>query len=70
MSIKTKIKKIFGWMLLFAVVVSVCILMSFNASHQQNTICDKMIIDVNDETGVFFIDDTDIKPFLTEYFSD
>lgn len=68
MSTKQKVIRFLGLILLFACAAGLIVLTSFNAKRQDAVQCPEIGITIDHETGVFFLDRTDIMEILaTEY---
>lgn len=70
MSWKKKVVRIVSLLTLFACVVGLVLLTSFNAKRQGEVVCDKVDISVDQENGMFFLDVDDIKNILVQQFGD
>ncbi len=70
MSKGKKILRFFGVLVVAAGFVGVLMLTSFNSKNQNDSICDELLININHDENIFFLDETDIKTILTEQLGD
>lgn len=70
MSWKKKVVRIFGLITLLACVTGLVLLTSFNAKKQDDVVCKNVDISVDQESGMFFLDNEDVKSILLHQFGD
>ena len=68
MSWKKKVVRIFGLITLLACVTGLVLLTSFNAKKQDDVVCKNVDISVDQESGMFFLDNEDVKSILLHQF--
>lgn len=70
MTWKKKILRVLTWLFLGACLVGIVALTTFNERKQNATICENVDIQINHESGIFFLDLDDVKKILVENFGD
>lgn len=70
MSVKTKLLRIFGMVLLFACAAGLVVLTSFNADLQEQTRCPDVDIHIDHEQGMYFLERSDIMHILGTAYGD
>lgn len=68
MTTRQKVIRFLGVLLLFACAGGLIVLTSFNADRQEATLCPEVSISIDHESGMYFIDQADVRELLgTEY---
>ena len=70
MSMKKKIFRVFGFLLILTCVTGLVLLTSFNSKKQEAVVCGKVDILIDHDKDIFFLDASDIKSLLINSFGD
>ncbi len=70
MSLKKKLFRVFGLLLMVTCLTGLILLTSFNSKKHDQTVCDKVDIQIDHEKDIYFLDQSDIKLLLVKAFGD
>lgn len=70
MSWKKKVVRVLSLVTLLACLAGLIMLTSFNANRQNKIVCENVAISINQESGIFFLDNEDVKGILLHSFGD
>lgn len=70
MSLKKKIFRVLGFLLILTCVAGLIMLTSFNSKKQESVVCGKVAIQIDHDKDIYFLDESDIKQLLVNAFGD